>query len=271
MNKLTKLLFWSTFSLCLNAQVTLGPTVTTFGVLAGSTVTNTGPTTDTGNVGVSAGSAITGFPPGAVFSGTLHSADATAAQAQVDLTAAYNTAMGLPCPGGNVLTGVDLGGLTLTPGVYCFATSAQLTGTLTLNGQGNSSAEFIFQIGSTLTTASSSAVVLINNAQAANVFWQVGSSATLGTSTTFYGNIMAQASITLNTSAVISIGRALARVGAVTLASNTVSSPGTPGGGPGGGGGVTPAPSSLILVALGLFCAAIYQVRERLLQQFKWR
>jgi Ice-binding-like len=266
-NKLTKLLFCSTFSLCLNAQVTLGPTVTTFGVLAGSTVTNTGPTTVTGNVGVSAGSAITGFPPGTIIFGTQHAADATAAQAQVDLTAAYNTAMGLPCPGGNVLTGVDLGGLTLTPGVYCFSTSAQLTGTLTLNALGNSNAEFIFQIGSTLTTASSSAVVLINGAQGSNIFWQVGASATLGTSTSFYGNIMAQASITLNTSAVMLSGRALARVGAVTLASNTVTSSGSPGGG--GGVGGAPAPSSLILVALGLLCAAIYQSRERLLQHFK--
>jgi hypothetical protein len=268
--RLTTLLFWSAFSLCLNAQVSLGPTVTTFGVLAGSTVTNTGPTTVNGLVGVSAGSAITGFPPGA-STGVLHSADATAAQAQVELTNAYTTAQGLPCPGGNVLTGQDLGGLTLTPGVYCFATSAQLTGTLRLDAQGNSAAEFIIQIGSTLTTASASSVLLINNASAANVFWQVGSSATLGTTTSFYGNIMAQSSITLNTGANILIGRALARIGAVTLASNSIFSPGTPGGGPGGVPipAPTPAPSSLILVALGLLCAAAYQARDRLLQQFK--
>ncbi len=208
MNKLIALLFWSTLSFCLNAQVTLGPTVSTFAVLAGSAVTNTGSTLVVGNVGVSPGTSITGFPPGLVSNGTLHSADATAGQAQIDLTAAYTTAMGLACPGGNVLTGMDLGSLApLPPGVYCFASSAQLTGTLTLNAGGNPNAEFIFQIGSTLTTASSSSVVLQNSANAGNVFWQVGSSATLGTATTFSGNILAQASITLNTGATLS-GRA---------------------------------------------------------------
>lgn len=120
-----------------------------------------------------------------------------------------------------VLTGQDLGGLTLVAGVYCFSSSAQLTGTVTLDAQGDPDAVFIFQIGSTLTTASGSNVNLVNGAQACNVVWQVGSSATLGTATTFRGNILALQSITLNTDATVE-GRALARNGAVTMDSNTV-------------------------------------------------
>jgi hypothetical protein len=258
-NRLISFIFWSAFSFSLNAQVTLGPTVTTFGVLGGSTVTNTGSTVVAGNVGVSPGAAITGFPPG-MASGAIHAGDATAAQAQLDLTAAYNAAAGATCPGGNVLTGVNLGGLTLTPGVYCFATSAQLTGILTLNALGNANAQFIFQIGSTLTTATSSSVVLINLASASNVFWQVGSSATLGTSTSFVGNILALTSISLN-NAVFLEGRALARNGAVTLIGDTI---GGVGGLAGTGVPPAPAPSSLILVTIGLVCAAAYQARERL-------
>src|SRR3954454_9358766 len=123
-----------------------------FAVLGGSTVTNTGPSVITGDLGVSPGSAVTGFPPGTVVSGTIHAADAVAAAAQSSLTTAYNSLAGQACT--QDLTGQDLGGLTLTAGVYCFSTSAQLTGTLTLNAQGNSSAVFIFKIGSTLTTAS---------------------------------------------------------------------------------------------------------------------
>src|SRR5436853_4693827 len=144
-----------------SAQIPLG-TSQSFAVLGGSTVTNTGPSVITGNVGVSPGSSITGFPPGTVSGGAIHAADATAAQAQSDLTTAYNTAAGTPC--GVDLTGQNLGGLTLTPGVYCFSSSAALTGTLTLNLQGNPNAFFLFKIGSTLTTASGSSVVLINNA-----------------------------------------------------------------------------------------------------------
>jgi type VI secretion system secreted protein VgrG len=129
------------------------------------------------------------------------------------------------------LTGTDLGGLTLTPGVYCFSTSAQLTGTLTLNGLGNAGAVWVFKIGSTLTTASNSRVAFINGGQACGVFWQVGSSATLGTTTTFAGNIFALASITLNTGATNS-GALFARTGAVTLDSNVISTVGSCGGGP---------------------------------------
>ena len=195
---------------------TLG-TATSFAVLGGSTVTNTNtPTIITGDLGVSPGSAVTGFPPGIVIGGTIHAADAVALQAQNDVTTAYNFLAGQAC--NTNLTGQDLGGLTLTPGVYCFSSSAQLTGTLTLSGAGI----YIFQIVSTLTTASGSSVALTNGASACNVWWQVGSSATLGTTTSLRGNILAFTSITLNTGASVS-GRALARFGAVTLDNNTVS------------------------------------------------
>jgi hypothetical protein len=186
-------------------------------VLGGSTVTNTGSTAVVGDLGVSPGTAITGFPPGTVTGGTIHSNDAVAQQAQADLTVAYSALAGLAC--NTVLTGQNLGGLTLGPGVYCFTSSAQLTGTLTLDAQGNPSAQFIFQIGSTLTTASNSIVQVINGAQNCNIWWQVGSSATIGTATAFAGNILALASITMTTGANAS-GRLLARTGAVTLDSN---------------------------------------------------
>ena len=189
-----------------------------FAVLGGSAVTNTGPSTITGDLGVSPGNAVSGFPPGLVAGGTIHAADAVALQAQRDVTTAYNALAGQACD--TVLTGQDLGGLTLTPGVYCYAAAAQLTGTLTLDAQGNPSAVFIFQIGSTLTTASNATVRVINGGSPCNIYWKVGSSATLGTATTFVGNILALTSITLTTGANIS-GRALARNGAVTLDTNT--------------------------------------------------
>lgn len=182
-------------------------------------MTNTGPTIITGDLGVDPGTAVTGFPPGTVVGGTIHSADAVALQAQHDNTTAYNDLAAEIC---NTNVSTDLGGLTLVPGVYCFSSSAQLTGTVTLNGGGDPNAVWIFKIGSTLTTASNSSVVLENGAQQCNVFWQIGSSATLGTGTTFVGNIFALASITLNTTATVS-GRALAQTGAVTLDSNLVS------------------------------------------------
>lgn len=200
--------------------VNLG-TSDSFAVLAATTVTNTGPTVVGGDLGVSPGSAVTGFPPGTV-NGTIHAGDAAAAQAQADLTTAYNDAAGRAC--NTVLTGQDLGGLTLTAGVYCFSSSAQLTGTITLDAQGDPNTVFIFQIGSTLTTASNSGVLTINSAQACNVFWQVGSSATLGTTTAFKGSILALTSITANTGAT-NEGRFLARNGAVTLDNNTVTTP----------------------------------------------
>jgi Ice-binding-like len=194
--------------------------LSSFAVLGGSTVTNTAtPTIITGNLGVSPGSAVTGVPPGTVTGGSIHAADAAAAQAQTDLTTLYNQLAGTSC--NTDLTGQDLGGMTLTPGVYCFSSSAQLTGTLTLNAQGNPNAVFLFKMGSTLTTASASSVLLINSASSCGVFWQVGSSATLGTGTSLAGSIVALTSITLNTGASVA-GRALARNGAVTLDNNHV-------------------------------------------------
>jgi Ice-binding-like/IPTL-CTERM motif len=203
-----------------SAQVTLGPNLQTFGVLAGSTVTNTGPTVVTGNVGVSPGLAITGFPPG-IATGTQQSSTIPANTAQNELTIAYNTAAN-PALCNTDLTGIDLGGLTLVPGVYCFTTSAQLTGNLTLDFQGNPNANFLFQVGSTLTTAPGSSVLAINTGGAGclqNINFQVGISATLDTTTNFAGNILALASITLNGGANLR-GRALARNGAVSLDSN---------------------------------------------------
>src|SRR5688572_16084181 len=155
------------------AQSTLG-TAQSFAVLGGSTVTNTGPSVITGDLGVSPGSAVTGFPPG-IVTGTIHAANAVALQAQSDTVTAYNNLAGQACTAN--LTGQDLGGLTLTPGVYCFDVSAQLTGTLTLNAQGNPAAVFIFKTGSTLTTAGSSVVSVINGGSGCNVYWQIGTSA----------------------------------------------------------------------------------------------
>lgn len=191
----------------------------TFAVLGASTVTNTGASLVTGDLGVSPGTAITGFPPGTVV-GATHAGDATAAQAQTDASTAYNGLVGLTC--GTTLTGHDLGGLTLTPGTYCFASTAQLTGALTLDAQGNSNAVFTFQIGSTLTTAAGASVTVINGGTDCNVFWQVGSSATLGANTSFLGNILAEASITLGAASNIT-GRALALTAAVTMDTDSVS------------------------------------------------
>lgn len=222
-----------------DAEIILGA-AGRYAVLGGSTVTNTGPTViNGGHVGVSPGTSITGFPPGTVAAPyTFHAGDADALLAQTDLTSAYNTAAGLSPT--VVLTGTDLGGLTLSPGVYFFATSAQLTGTLTLDNLGDPLAEFVFQIGSTLTTASNSSVVTINGGAlpGSTVFWQVGSSATLGTNTAFEGHILALTSITLTTGATILDGSALARNGAVTLDTNTIIN-------------AVPEPATLTLALLG--------------------
>ena len=200
------------------ATVPLG-TAAEYSVLAGTTVTNTGPSTLAGSLGVSPGSAVTGFPPGIVTPpATIQAATAAAANAQSAVTAAYNNAAGRPI---NATVPADLAGSTLVGGVYAATSNGPLSlnGTLTLDGGGDPSSVFIFQTGSTLITGSSSRVVLINGAQECNVFWQVGSSATLGTASTFRGTILALTSITVTTGATVH-GRALARNGAVTLDSN---------------------------------------------------
>ncbi len=192
-----------------------------FAVLGGQAVTNTGPSVITGDLGISPNplSSITGFPPGSVI-GATHGADAVAAQAQIDLAAAYDVIAGrTPFVD---LTNPELGGLTLTPGVYHFSSEALLTGTLILDFQGNPNAEFDFQIVSALTTASGSKVVLINGGDPCEVYWQVGSSAILGTTTEFVGNILALTSISLRTGAKVD-GSVLARNGEVTLDTNNVS------------------------------------------------
>jgi ice-binding like protein len=191
-----------------------------FAVLGGSAVTNTGPSVITGNVGVSPKTGVGGFPPG-ILTGVIHSADGVALQAQTDTTTTYNNLAGQVC---DKTISADLGGTTLAPGVYCSASSMGLTGALTLDAGGNPNAAWVFQAESTLITASNSSVVLINGANPCNVFWQVGSSATLGTTTAFVGNIFALTSISLNSGASVS-GRVLARNGAVTLDTNVVTVP----------------------------------------------
>src|ERR1700734_3610304 len=203
------------------APVGLG-TAASFAVLAGTTVTNTGPSTISGDLGVSPGTAVTGFPPGVVANGTIHSADGVAGGAQSDLTTAYNDAAGRS-PTANVPAFIGAG-QTITPGVYKASSSLDVGGSLTLDAGGDPNAVFIFQAPSTLITDSASSVILTNGAQACNVFWQVGSSATLGTDSAFTGSILALTSISVNTGDTIA-GRALARNGAVTLDDDTITVP----------------------------------------------
>ena len=217
-----------------------------FAVLGASTVTNTGTSQITSSVGVSPGSAITGFPPGIIINGALHAADATATQAHADYAVAYTAFAGLVSPPANDLTGADLGGKTLAPGVYRYATSATSNGILTFDAQNDPSARFVIQIGTTLITSSSSSVVLINGADARNVYFQVGTSATLGSGSSFIGNILAYASVTTVSGTMVT-GRLLALTGAVTLDTNNVTSPGlsaspTP----------TPSPAQLLNISTRL-------------------
>jgi hypothetical protein len=207
-------------ALAATAAVSLG-TAADFAVLAGSTITNTGPSAITGNLGLSPGTAITGMLPGQV-TGTVHAADTAAAQAKSDLAAAYDDATTRPA---TATIPVELGATTKTPGVYDSpAGTFGITGTVTLDAQGDPNAVFIFKAASTLITASASSVNLVNGARASNVFWQVGSSATLGTYSILRGTVMALASITVTTGVTID-GRVLARTAAVTLDTDTISRP----------------------------------------------
>jgi len=198
-------------------------TVSPFVVLGGTAVTNTKASVLNGDLGVAPGTALTGFDV-AVVNGATHANDGVAKTAQADLTTAYNVAAEQPVSGGNDLSDTDLGERTLTPGAYGFTSSAQLTGALTLDAKGDPNARFVFEIAAELTTAPASSVVLINGASPCNVFWQVGSSATLDTTTVFQGNLMALTSISLNDGASV-IGRVLARNGQVSLINNVLTKP----------------------------------------------
>ncbi len=261
------------------AQPSLG-SAQSFAVLGASKVENTGTTLIFGNVGISPGplSAITGFPPGTVSGGTIHGPDGVSNSAQSDALTAYNTLKGLPAPPGNVLTGQELGGLTLGPGVYYFASTAGLNGTLTLDfSQPGTGTDFVFQVGTALTTGSASRVDVINGSPESGVYWLMGvtggsgtGSATLGSSTVFAGNIIALDSITMGSTADILCGRAIALNAAVTMIDNRISNNNTLkdfdsgrsdfgsygfSGGSGSNGGTTPVvpvPGAMILGGMGV-------------------
>lgn len=206
---------------CRQSRVVLS-SAGSFAVLAGSTVTSTGLTSVTGDLGVSSGTAVTGFPPGVVV-GAQHAGDPVAAQAVADLTTAYNDAAGRTlCP---VTVAGNLGGQTLRPGLYKSTGSLEISsGELTLDAQGDGDAVFIFQVASTLTTTAGRQIILSGGARSGNIFWQVGTAATLGSTSVFKGTIMADQAITLQTGATVD-GRVLARIAAVTLDSNVLVKP----------------------------------------------
>jgi hypothetical protein len=215
----------STSTTTIALQTTVQPTVPMSGasgiaILAGSAVTNTGATNITGDLGLSPGTSVGGFPPG-ILNGTLHINDTMVNQAKLDLTSAYNDAAGRTCTDMVTLSG-NLGGLTLTPGLYKSTSSLAISsGDLTLDARGNANAVFIIQMMSTLTVTSGRKVILSGGASASNIFWQVGSSASFGTTSVFKGTILAMQSITFDTGATLD-GRGLARTGAVTMAGNTI-------------------------------------------------
>jgi hypothetical protein len=203
----------------IQSPIALGSS-STMAILSGSAITNTGATIITGNIGLSPGTSIGGFPPG-TLNGTLHINDSIANQAKLDLTTAYNDAAGRTCKDMVTLSG-NIGGLTLTPGLYMSTSSLAISsGDLTFNALGNPGAVFIIQIASSLTVTSGRQVILSGGALASNIFWQVGSSATFGTTSAFKGIVLVMQSITFDTGATLD-GSAFARTGAVVLAGNTI-------------------------------------------------
>ena len=243
-------------ALRVEAQTVVLGTAANFTVLGGATITNTGATVISGTIGglgSSPGTSVTGFPPGTVIGGSIHANDASATQAVADAQTAFNQLGTFAVT--TTLTGQNLGGLILAPGVYFYSAAAAQTGVLTLDGQGQVNPLFVFQIGTTLITTGTSSINFINGATAANTWFQVGSSATLGTGASYGGNIIAQASDTMNTGASLD-GRLFALTGAATLDTNSITAP-----------SAVPEPATTAVLIASLAAALVFVKRAKVAVQ----